>query len=200
MSSELTAPGRIPGSPLRGKHEKVAHALVRGATNREAGLEAGYKDGPGLPGNISRLRCTPAMQERIAELAEIATEQATIEDRWILEDLNFFRRATLRSFFKQDDRGELVLVDGKPQIDFSRVSKEQLRWLAEFTVEKDGRVKIKTHDPLTAIDKAARVKGMFRDKIAFTDPSGEKPGVIERIERVIIDPADKDGESVPPAG
>jgi hypothetical protein len=181
MSSELTAAGRIPGSRLSAKHEKVAHALVRGATNREAGLEAGYKDGTGLPGNISRLRCTPAMQERIAELAEIATEQATIEDRWILEDLNFFRRATLRSFFKQDDRGELVLVDGKPQIDFSRVSKEQLRWLREFTIEKGGRVTIKTHDPLTALDKAARIKGMFRDKIALTDAKGGAAAVLEVI-------------------
>jgi hypothetical protein len=27
---------------------------------------------------------------------------------------------------------------------------------------------------------------------------GEQPIVIERIERVIIDPADKDGESLPP--
>jgi hypothetical protein len=179
--SELTPAGRIPGSPLRGRHEKVVHALVRGATNRQAGLEAGYKDGPGLPGNISRLRRTPTMQERYAELAAIATEQASIEDRWILEDLNLFRRATLGWFFKRDERGQPVLMDGKPQIDFSRVSEEQLRCLAEFTVEKDGRVKIKTHDPLTAIDKAARVKGMFRDKIALTDAKGGAAAVLEVI-------------------
>jgi len=53
-------------------------------TCREAGLAAGYKDGPGLKGNISRLCAIPYMQERIAELAAIAAEKAGIEEAWIL--------------------------------------------------------------------------------------------------------------------
>lgn len=168
---ERTPCGRVPGSPLDARHEKVCHALIRGATNREAGLEGGYKDGPGLAGNISRLRRTPEMQERLEELAEIAAEDARIEDRWILEDLKLFRRATPAWFWKRDARGRLVLRRGKPQIDFSRVSEEQLRCLAEFSVEK-GRVKLKVHDPLVALDKLARHRGLYKERLELTGQDG----------------------------
>ena len=48
--------GRIPNMPLRNpRHEAVAHALVQGMTCREAGLAAGYRDGPGLKGNKLRV-------------------------------------------------------------------------------------------------------------------------------------------------
>jgi hypothetical protein len=77
--------GRIPNTPLRNpRHEAVAHALVQGRTCCEAGLAAGYKDGPGLKGNISRLRQTAVVRERIAEIATRASELAEIQDAWIL--------------------------------------------------------------------------------------------------------------------
>jgi hypothetical protein len=38
--------------------------LGAGKSAREAGLDAGYKDGSGLKGNISRLRRTAVMRER----------------------------------------------------------------------------------------------------------------------------------------
>ena len=154
---------RPPGALLSPRHETVAHALIRGASNRAAGLQAGYKDGPGLAGNISRLRRTPAMQARLAELAAIADEDATVHDRWILEDLKLFRSATPAWYWKRDARGRLVLRNGKPQIDFSKATEEQLRCLSEFTVERGGRVKIKVHDPMTAIDRLARHRGLYKD-------------------------------------
>jgi hypothetical protein len=182
--SERTPCGRIPGAPLEAAYEKIAHAIVRGASNRDAGLEADYKDGPGLAGNISRLRRNhPEIRERIAELAVIAAEDAAIEDRWILEDLKLFRMATPAWFWKRDIRGRLVLRKGKPQIDFSRASEAQLRCLSEFTVEKGGRVKIKVHDPMVAIDKLARHKQLWSDKFALTNADGTGPAVM-RVEFV----------------
>ena len=154
---------RPPGGLLSPRHETVAHALIRGASNRAAGLQAGYKDGPGLAGNISRLRRTPGMQARLAELAAVADEDATVHDRWILEDLKLFRSATPAWYWKRDARGRLVLRNGKPQIDFSKATEEQLRCLSEFTVERGGRVKIKVHDPMTAIDRLARHRGLYKD-------------------------------------
>ncbi len=182
--SERTPSGRLAGAPLEATYEKVAHALVRGASNHAAGLEAGYKDGPGLAGNISRLRRNhPEIRERIAELAAIAAEDAAIEDRWILEDLKLFRMATPAWFWKRDARGRLVLRKGKPQIDFSRASEAQLRCLSEFTVERGGRVKIKVHDPMVAIDKLARHKQLWADKFALTNSDGTGPAVM-RVEFV----------------
>jgi hypothetical protein len=114
QATQLTPCGRVPGTPLPGRHEIVAQALVRGKTNYEAGIEANYKIGPGLAGNISRLRRTPEMRERMAEIIAIAEEDARIENRWLIADLHLFRKASLVNFWKRDVHGKLVLRRGKP--------------------------------------------------------------------------------------
>jgi hypothetical protein len=159
----LTPCGRVPGTPLHGKHEIVANALVRGMTNYDAGVEANYKRGPGLAGNISRLRHTPEMQERMAEIAAIADEDARIENRWLVQDLHLFRKASIAHFWKRDVRGKLVLRNGKPVIDLSHATEEQLRTLSSLTVDK-GKVKLEVHKPMEAIDKLARHRGLYDDK------------------------------------
>jgi hypothetical protein len=169
QATQLTPCGRKPGTPLDIRHEIVAQALVRGATNYEAGVKANYKIGPGLAGNISRLRRTPEMQERMAEIVEIAEEDARIENRWLISDLHLFRKASLANFWKRDRHGKLVLRRGKPVVDFSRVTEEQLRTLASFTTAAKGRVKLEVRDPMQAIDRLARHRGLYDDeKMALT--------------------------------
>jgi hypothetical protein len=167
QATPLTPLGRVPGTPLSIRHEIVAQALVRGKTNYEAGAEAGYKIGPFLAGNISRLRRTPELRERMAELIRIAEEDAAIENRWLVADLHTFRKASLANFFKRDRHGNLVLRRGKPVIDFSHATEEQLRTLASFTAEK-GRLKIEVHKPMEAIDRLARHRGLYdEEKLAL---------------------------------
>ena len=163
LAPDLTPCGRVPGTPLPGKHEIVANALVRGMTNYEAGVEANYRRGPGLAGNISRLRHTPEMQERMAEIAAIADEDARIENRWLVQDLHLFRKASLAHFWKRDVHGKLVLRRGKPVIDLSHATEEQLRTLSSLTVDR-GKVKLEVHKPMEAIDKLARHRGLYDDK------------------------------------
>jgi hypothetical protein len=163
QATQLTPCGRVPGTLLTPKHEIVAQALVRGMTNYEAGAEANYRRGPGLASNISRLRRTPEMQERMAEIAAVAEEDARIENRWLVNDLHLFRRASLAHFWKRDVHGKLVLRGGKPVIDFSHATEEQLRTLASVTTEK-GRVKLEVRDPMQAIDKLAKHRGLYDDK------------------------------------
>ena len=163
QATQLTPCGRVPGTLLTMKHEIVAQALVRGMTNYEAGIEANYRRGPGLAGNISRLRRTPEMQERMAEIAAIADEDARIENRWLVQDLHLFRKASIAHFWKRDARGKLVLRNGKPVIDLSHATEEQLRTLSSLTVDK-GKVKLEIHKPMEAIDKLARHRGLYDDK------------------------------------
>ena len=164
QAQQLTPAGRIPGTPLEPKHEIVAHAIVRGRTLREAGLEAGYKDGPGLKGNIARLRHTPAMQERIQELSLRCAELAEIFDLWILEDLKLFARTSLAHFWKLDAKGKPIMRRGKPVLDLSSATADQLRCIAELTA--DGRPKL--HDPLVALDRLARHRGLYKDQLPAT--------------------------------
>ena len=168
QATALTPCGRVPGTPLPIKHEIVANALVGGATNHQAGIEAGYKSGPGLSGNISRLRRTPELRERMAELVAIAEEDARIENRWLVQDLHLFRKASLAHFWKRDVHGKLVLRRGKPVIDLSHATEEQVRTLSSLTVDR-GKVKLEVHKPMEAIDKLARHRGLYDDeKVALS--------------------------------
>ena len=133
--------GRIPSTPLRNpRHEAAAHALVQGMTCREAGIAAGYKDGPGLKGNISRLAQTAVMRERIAEIAARAAELAEIQDAWILSRIKQLADCSIADFLLFDAQGFLVLDDrGHPIVDLSRVTPEQLRTVAALEYSQNRR-------------------------------------------------------------
>jgi hypothetical protein len=186
--------------PLRNpRHEAVAHALVQGMTCREAGLAAGYKDGPGLMGNISRLRQTAVMRERIAEMAARAAELAEIQDAWILSRIKQLADTSIANFLLFDEDGKLVLDSrGHPVVDLSRVTPEQMRTLAVFEYDQSGRLKLKLHDPVRYLKLLARNRGLLRDKILPTNAGDEGPARVfvisdrpmsdEELERVYVHP------------
>jgi hypothetical protein len=166
--------GRIPNTPLRNpRHEAVAHAIVQGMTCREAGLAAGYKDGPGLTGNISRLRQTAVMRERIAEIAARAGELAEVYDAWILSRIKALADSTLASFVRCED-GKLVLDErGYPIIDFSHATPEQMRTLAVLENDQSGKLKVALRDPVRYLELLARNRGLLSDRVASTTAIGE---------------------------
>jgi hypothetical protein len=168
--------GRIPNTPLRNpRHEVVAHAFVQGMTCREAGLAAGYKDGPGLTGNISRLRHTAVMRERIAEIAARAAELAEIHDAWILSRIKELADSSLANFLLFDADGKLVLDNrGRPIVDLSNATPEQMRTLAALENDQSGRLKLKLRDPVRHLELLARISGLLRNKVALTDSSAER--------------------------
>ena len=186
---ESTAAGRVPNTPLRNpRHELVAHAYVQGKTGRDAGLYAGYRDGPGLKGNMARLRQTPEMMERIAEISLRSAELAEIHDGWLLSDAKFFAQGSLAPFCKRDEEGKIVLHNGLPQLDFSQASEEQYRLIEELSHTKFGpKLKIRSPDPY--IDKLMRHRGLLRDKVSLTDASGNGPLVVEIVRLAAADAA-----------
>ena len=175
-----TPRGRLPNTPLRNpRHEAVAHAFVQGKTCREAGLAAGYKDGSGLKGNISRLRQTAVMRERIAEIAARAGELAEIQDGWILARIKQLADCSIANFLLFDSQGYLVLDDrGHPIVDLSRVTPDQIRTLAVFEYDRSGRLKLRTRDPISALKLLAKNRGLLRHKVTLTDGSREAPAKV----------------------
>jgi hypothetical protein len=181
---QRTPCGRIADTPLRNpRHEALAHASVQGKTGRDAGLAAGYKDGPGLKGNIARLRQQADIRERIAEIALHSAELAEIYDGWILSDMALFARASIADFCKRDDDGKLVLTDaGLPQLDFTHTAIEQMRVVQKIKRTRYG-VELEIRDPVNALEKLMRNRGLMRDKLALTDPSGVNPAYYVISER-----------------
>ena len=169
--------GRIANTPLRNaRHEAVAHACVQDMTCREAGLAAGYKGGPGLKGNISRLWSTPHMQERIAELAAIATEKAEIDDAWILSRIKQLADCSIANFLRSDAEGKLVLDNrGRPIVDLRNATPEQCLCLAVLEYDQSGRLKVALRDPVRYLKLLACNRGLLCGKVTPTDASGEGP-------------------------
>ena len=169
--------GRVPNTLLRNpRHEAVAHACVQGMTCREAGLAAGYKDGPGLKGNISRLRQTAIMRERIAEIALRAGELAEIQDAWVLARIKQLADSSVANFLLFDADGKLVLDNrGCPIIDLRNATPEQFRTLAVLEYDQRGRLKLKLRDPVRYLELLARNRGLLCGKIAPISGSGDDP-------------------------
>ena len=168
--------GRIPNMALcNPRHEAVAHACVQGMTCREAGLAAGYKDGSGLKGNISRLRQTAIMRERIAEIVARAGELAEVYDAWILSRIKTLADSTLANFVRCED-GKLVLDEhGYPIIDFNHATPEQFRTLAVLENDQSGRLKVALRDPISALKLLAKNRGLLRHKLPPINAGGEGP-------------------------
>lgn len=159
---QLTPTGRIPGTPLPNiRHELIADATVRGKSCVESGLYAGYRPGPGLKGNVARLRQTPAIRERIAEIAARGAELAEVHAAWVLADAALFARSSLAKFFRRDEAGALVLDGrGQPIIDFSGADHGDLRALKKMKPGKYG-TEYEVHDPLPYLDRLGRYLGLW---------------------------------------
>ena len=199
-ATDRTPCGRIPNTPLRNpRHEAVAHACVQGRTCREAGLEAGYRDGPGLQGNISRLWHTAVMRERIAEIAAQAAGLAEIHDAWILSRIKQLADSSVANFLLFSSDGKLVLDNrGRPIVDLSHATPEQMRALAGLETDQSGGFKLKLRDPVRYLKLLARNRGLLRDKMAPTNATddgrarvfliSDRPMSDEELERACVRP------------
>ena len=66
------------------RHERLAHALAKGKTYEEAGIEAGYA---GNRGSICEmLDLNPNISERVKELQQTAAEKAGVTIEWLVNE------------------------------------------------------------------------------------------------------------------
>lgn len=171
---ELTPAGRIPNTPLPNpRHELIAQATVAGKSCIESGLEAGYRPGPGLKGNVARLRQTPAIRERMAEIAARGTALAEVYAGWVLADTALFARSSLAKFFKRDADGNIIVDDeGSPIYDFTGADADDLRTLKKMRPTKYG-TEYEVHDPLPYLDRLGRYLGLWSSDGAMAVANAE---------------------------
>jgi hypothetical protein len=164
--TERTPCGRIPNTPLRNaRHECIAQATVCGKTARAAGIDAGFKDGPSLDGNVTRILHRPEVRERLAEVAASSAELAGIYSAWVLSDIKLGAKANLAHFFRRDANGNIEFDrNGLPALDFRSATEEQMRTVSEFAFTKYGP-KVKLRDPKGYLEMLARHLGLFKDQL-----------------------------------
>jgi hypothetical protein len=134
---------------LKAKHEMVAQALAAGKTQREAYQAAGYSY---RPANAHRLCTDPAIEARVNEITahryederrarEIATNEAGLDEAWILKRLKYLTDVSLQ--------GRPIKKNGVPT--------------GEHT-KPDGPTAVK------CLTLAAKIKGMLVHRHEVGDP------------------------------
>jgi hypothetical protein len=126
---ERTPCGRIPNTPLRNaRHEIIVHAVVCGKTARAAGIDAGFKDGPSLDGNVTRILHRPEVRERLTEVAASSAGLAGIYSAWVLSHIKLGAKSNIACFFRRDANGNIEFdCNGLPVLDFRSATEEQMR-------------------------------------------------------------------------
>lgn len=186
-------------SALTPKQEKFTTAYIETGNASEAYRQS--YDAAGMSTNsvhreAHALLENPKVAARLDELqaAHQKRHEATV-DR-LVKELSLIAFADAGEFFEWGPDGVTVR-------DKAVLTAEQRRVVSEVSqtvTEAGGTIRVKLHDKLAAIDKLGKHLGMFKDVHEHTGPDGG-PIQIQRIERVIVDPADPDTESLPaPAG
>ena len=104
-----------------------------------------------------------AIEARISEAAMVADE--------VLARLADQARGTLEDFITISSDGAIVDLDKARKAG-------KLHLLKKFKEDKDGNITVELHDPQAALVHLGRYHGLFLDKTALTDPTGQHPAPI----------------------
>jgi len=183
----------IDGSlPLaKRSHETYAWERSIATTPSIAAKRAGLSPRSGA---CSKLDRNPAVRARIAHLAKeeelvLAAKRQRIEER-----LNLAAFVDLMEFVEVDEEtGRFKFIDWRKIKD-----SDHGQIVSEFSFDaKTGELtKFKRDDALNAVAQLRDMHGLKAPAKLQVGGDGDNPLTIERIERVIVDPADRDAEKV----
>jgi phage terminase small subunit len=127
----------------------------------EAARRAGYKGKPNVVGPrlLANVSIQEAIRARVDELSMSANE--------VLLGLTAQARGTLGDFITIGRRGAIKIDVGKA------LTAGKLHLVKKLTKGKNG-VSIELYDAQAAMVQIGRARGMFIDKTAFTDPTGDR--------------------------
>ena len=107
-----------------------------------------------------------------AEIAARVGELAEVHDGWILLRIKQLADCSIANFLLLDADGTLKLDrQGRPQLDFKKVTAKSLRAILGFEFDARGRFKFKLRDPMPALELLARNRGLLLDKTAIEAPA-----------------------------
>lgn len=186
----------MAGNGLTPKQEKFSTLYIETGNASEAYRQS--YDAEGMNDNsvgktAHELLKNPKVAQRIEELRAEHRERHKVTVDRIVAELALIAFHDPGDFYEWDEK----TVTLKPK---ATLTPEQRRCIAEMSqtvTEAGGTLRLKLHNKVDALEKIGRHLGMFKDVHEHTGPDGG-PIQIERIERVIVDPANPDPEGVPP--
>jgi phage terminase small subunit len=207
------------------KHERFAQGISEGMSGADAYIWAGYASNANAAAvSATRLLKDAKIKARIAELlkrredieikaTEKAVNKLAISKERILSELAKIGFADIRKAVKwngmeikeedQPDGGDTLIIKHTYANNVLFMSSDDIDddtagAIAEVSQTPTGGLKIKMHDKRAALVDMGKHLGIFKEVHEHTGPGGG-PVQLQRIERIIVDPADPDAESVRPA-
>lgn len=144
----------------------IDYYLQCGFNATEAARRAGYRGSYGvLAGigheNLRKPKIAAEIRRRLRERTMMADE--------VLARLAEQARADPTDFYTLDE-------DGQPQIDLEKADAlGKLHLIKKLYYDRNGRLRLELVDGQAALVQLGRHHGLFVDKTALTDPSGEEP-------------------------
>jgi Terminase small subunit len=155
MNARLQHHDAVPGSKAlkNPRHEKLAREVAAGNSMATAWREAGLDP---KASNASRTFRRPEIQERVEFLRQEFNRHAGISLAALQSRLLRIADANLIDLFEADERaGKLRLKN------LTALPRSVTAPIRELQIDEDGAVKLKTADPLHAIDSLLRTIGGF---------------------------------------
>lgn len=153
------------------RHKKFAQEWVIDQNGTRAAMAAGYAES-GAHVEASRLLRNPKVRKMIDELQSKRASKLELKAERVLEELARIAFANTADYMR-------VNADGQPDVDLSKLTRDQAAAISEFSVDTTGgtgdgdrrvvlRTKVKLADKLKANELLCRHLGMFNDKLQIT--------------------------------
>lgn len=150
---------------------KAVNALMRGMTEKDALIEAGYGKWT-AERDCRRIFKRPRVAAEIDKRKKRMAEKNEVTEDWIVGKLKQIADAEL---------GDIIAVDpdGNVRIDYTKLSPGlrsalQAMDISEYTEGRGAErspvrnIKIRLHDKLKALEMLSRILGLFKDKVEVT--------------------------------
>ncbi len=175
------------------RHELFAQERAKGLSYAAAYVAAGFKP---HTGNAYRLSQNESVKARVIEILQGAAERSGVTVDRVINELAKIGFADIRRVVKwgesvavrQEDDGDVVVAHDVALLSSAEIDDDIAGAIAEVRKTKEG-LSVKLHDKRAALVDLGKHLGMFVDKQEITGPNGG-PLQVQRIERVIVDPAE----------
>lgn len=146
-----------PVLPPSDRHmEVIDNYFQNGRDKRRAMIDAGYAEGSAV-NHASVFKREDVMREINRREKKLARRYGVTEDK-IVEEIAKLAFTSMGDFIKIDP------VTGLPELDLRNATHEQLSALTDLKATPAG-IQFKLGEKLAALDKLARIEGMYDDKV-----------------------------------
>lgn len=169
------------------KYSFAQNYILRGMNSAEAYVAAGYS--PRSAASPTRLLHDPMVINYMKDI--LRDQQEKLGEIYRADQANIINELTKIAFF--DPRKVIRIEDGKANIvDSNKITNVEAAAIAGIEETKQGQLKVKFHSKIDALDKLAKILGLYVEKHEISGKDGQELNIVFDIPRPDKDELKKD--------